>query len=182
MVNNTQLWKGQCPLRTYTDPFQSGELFLPQLRGGERNLWTSFLKAWQVTNSTAVCWLFHSALALTLPKVLGQWMQSACCSPECMTRGTCQTLGCQDLAAKLGLWGPHPLQAHVSFKPTVAQQRRCPNCTETAVDGELVVVYDVNREEKAGELEVSASWLQNYPTEATNRIALEQTPWLVSHF
>lgn len=45
-------------------------------------------------------------------------------------------------------------KAHVSFKPTVSQQRRCPNCTETAVDGELVVMYDVNREEKAGELEV----------------------------
>lgn len=74
------------------------------------------------------------------------------------------------------------MQAHVSFKPTVAQQRKCPNCTKTAVDGELVVLYDVSREEKAGELEVSASWLQNYPAEATNRVAVEQTPWLVSHF
>lgn len=45
-------------------------------------------------------------------------------------------------------------KAHVSFKPTVAQQRKCPNCTKTAVDGELVVMYDVKREEKAGELEV----------------------------
>ncbi|VFV34142.1 inter-alpha-trypsin inhibitor heavy [Lynx pardinus] len=45
-------------------------------------------------------------------------------------------------------------KAHVSFKPTVAQQRKCFNCSETAVDGELVVMYDVNREEKAGELEV----------------------------
>lgn len=45
-------------------------------------------------------------------------------------------------------------KAHVSFRPTVAQQRKCPNCTETAVDGELVVVYDVHREEKVGELEV----------------------------
>ncbi|XP_041486629.1 inter-alpha-trypsin inhibitor heavy chain H2 [Microtus oregoni] len=45
-------------------------------------------------------------------------------------------------------------KAHVSFKPTVAQQRKCPNCTQTAVDGELVVLYDVSREEKAGELEV----------------------------
>ncbi|KAF6371867.1 inter-alpha-trypsin inhibitor heavy chain 2 [Rhinolophus ferrumequinum] len=45
-------------------------------------------------------------------------------------------------------------KAHVSFKPTVAQQRKCSNCSETAVDGELVVVYDVQREEKAGELEV----------------------------
>uniref|UniRef100_A0A8C5UYL1 Inter-alpha-trypsin inhibitor heavy chain 2 n=1 Tax=Microcebus murinus TaxID=30608 RepID=A0A8C5UYL1_MICMU len=40
-------------------------------------------------------------------------------------------------------------KAHVSFKPTVEQQRICPSCLETAVDGELVVV-----EEKAGELEV----------------------------
>uniref|UniRef100_F7A9U6 Inter-alpha-trypsin inhibitor heavy chain 2 n=1 Tax=Macaca mulatta TaxID=9544 RepID=F7A9U6_MACMU len=45
-------------------------------------------------------------------------------------------------------------KAHVSFKPTVAQQRICPNCRETVVDGELVVLYDVKREEKAGELEV----------------------------
>ncbi|KAK1345624.1 hypothetical protein QTO34_008087 [Cnephaeus nilssonii] len=45
-------------------------------------------------------------------------------------------------------------KAHVSFKPTVAQQRKCSNCSETAVDGELVVVYDVNREENAGKLEV----------------------------
>ncbi|KAL4841546.1 hypothetical protein H8958_008647 [Nasalis larvatus] len=45
-------------------------------------------------------------------------------------------------------------KAHVSFKPTVAQQRICPSCRETAVDGELVVLYDVKREEKAGELEV----------------------------
>nr|KAF6431398.1 inter-alpha-trypsin inhibitor heavy chain 2 [Rousettus aegyptiacus] len=45
-------------------------------------------------------------------------------------------------------------KAHVSFRPTLAQQRKCANCSETAVDGELVVVYDVKREEKAGELEV----------------------------
>ncbi|KAK2500859.1 hypothetical protein MC885_018301 [Smutsia gigantea] len=45
-------------------------------------------------------------------------------------------------------------KAHISFKPTVAQQRKCSNCSETAVDGELVVIYDVDREEKAGELEV----------------------------
>lgn len=42
----------------------------------------------------------------------------------------------------------------MAFKPTVAQQRKCPSCSETAVDGELVVMYDVNREQKAGELQV----------------------------
>ncbi|XDA82084.1 hypothetical protein R6Z07M_011968 [Ovis aries] len=45
-------------------------------------------------------------------------------------------------------------KAHVAFKPTVAQQRKCLNCSETMVDGELVVMYDVNREEKVGELQV----------------------------
>ncbi|XP_034366318.1 inter-alpha-trypsin inhibitor heavy chain H2 isoform X1 [Arvicanthis niloticus] len=53
-------------------------------------------------------------------------------------------------------------KAHVSFKPTVTQQRKCPNCTETAVDGELVVMYDVNREEKAGELEVFNGYFVHY--------------------
>ncbi|MXQ95974.1 hypothetical protein E5288_WYG020286 [Bos mutus] len=47
-----------------------------------------------------------------------------------------------------------PQKAHIAFKPTVAQQRKCLNCSETMVDGELVVMYDVNREEKVGELEV----------------------------
>uniref|UniRef100_A0A4W2CDR0 Inter-alpha-trypsin inhibitor heavy chain 2 n=1 Tax=Bos indicus x Bos taurus TaxID=30522 RepID=A0A4W2CDR0_BOBOX len=46
-----------------------------------------------------------------------------------------------------------PQKAHIAFKPTVAQQRKCLNCSETMVDGELVVMYDVNREEKVGELE-----------------------------
>uniref|UniRef100_A0A452FV98 Inter-alpha-trypsin inhibitor heavy chain 2 n=1 Tax=Capra hircus TaxID=9925 RepID=A0A452FV98_CAPHI len=45
-------------------------------------------------------------------------------------------------------------KAHVAFKPTVAQQRKCLNCSETMVDGELVVMYDVNREEKVGELQI----------------------------
>ncbi|KAI4575300.1 hypothetical protein MJG53_011503 [Ovis ammon polii x Ovis aries] len=45
-------------------------------------------------------------------------------------------------------------KAHVAFKPTVAQQRKCLNCSETMMDGELVVMYDVNREEKVGELQV----------------------------
>lgn len=33
MANNKQLWKGQSPLRTYTDSFQSWEPFLPRYLG-----------------------------------------------------------------------------------------------------------------------------------------------------
>lgn len=61
---------------------------------------------------------------------------------------------------------PH-FKAHVSFKPTMAQQRKCPKCSSTAVDGNFVVQYDVNRETTGGELEVSVAaqlgpnlWLQ----------------------
>ncbi|NXI13072.1 ITIH2 inhibitor, partial [Irena cyanogastra] len=45
-------------------------------------------------------------------------------------------------------------KAHVSFKPTMAQQRKCPKCSSTAVDGNFVVQYDVNRETTGGELEI----------------------------
>lgn len=53
-------------------------------------------------------------------------------------------------------------KAHVAFRPTVDQQRKCPTCTETAVDGELVVIYDVNREEKAGKLQVFNGYFVHY--------------------
>ncbi|XP_037703462.1 inter-alpha-trypsin inhibitor heavy chain H2 [Choloepus didactylus] len=53
-------------------------------------------------------------------------------------------------------------KAHVSFKPTVAQQRKCSNCSETAVEGELVVMYDVNREVKAGELQVFNGYFAHF--------------------
>ncbi|XP_043092276.1 inter-alpha-trypsin inhibitor heavy chain H2 [Puntigrus tetrazona] len=46
-------------------------------------------------------------------------------------------------------------KAHVAFKPTLQQQRKCENCTESAVDGVFVVQYDVERESNAGELQVS---------------------------
>uniref|UniRef100_A0A8C5NTP7 Inter-alpha-trypsin inhibitor heavy chain 2 n=1 Tax=Junco hyemalis TaxID=40217 RepID=A0A8C5NTP7_JUNHY len=45
-------------------------------------------------------------------------------------------------------------KAHVSFKPTMDQQRKCPKCSSTAVDGNFVVQYDVNRETTGGELEI----------------------------
>ncbi|XP_034620413.1 inter-alpha-trypsin inhibitor heavy chain H2 [Trachemys scripta elegans] len=53
-------------------------------------------------------------------------------------------------------------KAHVSFKPTVAQQRKCPTCSTTAVDGNFVVTYDVHRETKAGELEIFNGYFIHY--------------------
>ncbi|XP_016334358.1 inter-alpha-trypsin inhibitor heavy chain H2-like [Sinocyclocheilus anshuiensis] len=45
-------------------------------------------------------------------------------------------------------------KAHIVFKPTLQQQRKCENCTESAVDGVFTVKYDVERESNAGELQV----------------------------
>ncbi|XP_038247207.1 inter-alpha-trypsin inhibitor heavy chain H2 [Dermochelys coriacea] len=53
-------------------------------------------------------------------------------------------------------------KAHVSFKPTVAQQRKCPTCSATAVDGNFVVTYDVHRETKAGDLEIFNGYFIHY--------------------
>ncbi|XP_018421679.1 PREDICTED: inter-alpha-trypsin inhibitor heavy chain H2 [Nanorana parkeri] len=44
-------------------------------------------------------------------------------------------------------------KAHISFRPTVDEQRECPTCPTTAVDGRLSVKYDVNRE-KSSQLQV----------------------------
>ncbi|XP_034019469.1 inter-alpha-trypsin inhibitor heavy chain H2 [Thalassophryne amazonica] len=46
-------------------------------------------------------------------------------------------------------------KAHVVFRPSVMQQKKCPNCSSSAIDGSLTVRYDVTRENSAGELQVS---------------------------
>uniref|UniRef100_A0A8C6U262 Inter-alpha-trypsin inhibitor heavy chain 2 n=1 Tax=Neogobius melanostomus TaxID=47308 RepID=A0A8C6U262_9GOBI len=46
-------------------------------------------------------------------------------------------------------------KAHIVFKPSLQQQRKCHNCTSTAIDGILNVKYDVKRDNNAAELQVS---------------------------
>lgn len=46
-------------------------------------------------------------------------------------------------------------QAHIVFKPNLQQQRKCHNCTDSAIDGAFTVLYDVSRDSNAGELQVS---------------------------
>lgn len=36
-------------------------------------------------------------------------------------------------------------QGHISFKPTLDQQRTCANCSQSALDGDFTVRYDVKR-------------------------------------
>uniref|UniRef100_A0A671Y1R2 Inter-alpha-trypsin inhibitor heavy chain 2 n=1 Tax=Sparus aurata TaxID=8175 RepID=A0A671Y1R2_SPAAU len=46
-------------------------------------------------------------------------------------------------------------KAHIVFKPNLQQQRKCDNCTGSAIDGVFSVQYDVTRDSNAGELQVS---------------------------
>ncbi|KAK2882916.1 inter-alpha-trypsin inhibitor heavy chain H2 [Channa argus] len=46
-------------------------------------------------------------------------------------------------------------KAHIVFKPSLQQQRKCENCTGSAIDGIFTTRYDVNRDSNAGELHVS---------------------------
>ncbi|KAG7225533.1 hypothetical protein INR49_004939 [Caranx melampygus] len=46
-------------------------------------------------------------------------------------------------------------KAHIVFKPNLQQQRKCENCTTSAIDGVFTVKYDVNRDSNSGELQVS---------------------------
>ncbi|CAG5927326.1 unnamed protein product [Menidia menidia] len=46
-------------------------------------------------------------------------------------------------------------KAHIVFKPTLQQQKKCENCTTSAIDGVFTVLYDVTRDSNAGELQVS---------------------------
>ncbi|XP_054480296.1 inter-alpha-trypsin inhibitor heavy chain H2 isoform X2 [Anoplopoma fimbria] len=46
-------------------------------------------------------------------------------------------------------------KAHIVFKPNIQQQRKCDNCTGTAIDGVFLIKYDVTRDSNAGELQVS---------------------------
>ncbi|XP_049633670.1 inter-alpha-trypsin inhibitor heavy chain H3 [Suncus etruscus] len=40
-------------------------------------------------------------------------------------------------------------KGHVSFEPSLDQQRSCPNCTDSLLDGDFIITYDVNRESPA---------------------------------
>uniref|UniRef100_A0A672I1N9 Inter-alpha-trypsin inhibitor heavy chain H3 n=1 Tax=Salarias fasciatus TaxID=181472 RepID=A0A672I1N9_SALFA len=45
-------------------------------------------------------------------------------------------------------------KAHISFSPTIDQQRKCPGCDGTLIDGDFIVKYDVNREKNLGDIQI----------------------------
>ncbi|XP_047439699.1 inter-alpha-trypsin inhibitor heavy chain H3-like [Mugil cephalus] len=45
-------------------------------------------------------------------------------------------------------------KAHISFSPTMDQQRKCPGCDGTLIDGDFIINYDVNREKNLGDIQI----------------------------
>ncbi|KAM7402533.1 hypothetical protein PAMP_017761 [Pampus punctatissimus] len=45
-------------------------------------------------------------------------------------------------------------KAHISFLPTMDQQRKCPGCDGTLIDGDFIIKYDVNRAESLGDIQI----------------------------
>ncbi|XP_053571779.1 inter-alpha-trypsin inhibitor heavy chain H3 [Bombina bombina] len=52
-------------------------------------------------------------------------------------------------------------KGHISFNPTIDQQRSCPNCETTLLDGDFTVTYDVNRD-SPGNLQVVNGYFVHY--------------------
>ncbi|CAN9512531.1 unnamed protein product [Ophioblennius macclurei] len=45
-------------------------------------------------------------------------------------------------------------KAHIFFSPTMDQQRKCPGCDGTLIDGDFTIKYDVNREKNLGDIQI----------------------------
>ncbi|XP_063071031.1 inter-alpha-trypsin inhibitor heavy chain H3-like [Engraulis encrasicolus] len=53
-------------------------------------------------------------------------------------------------------------RAHVSFSPTPDQQRKCPDCDGTLIDGDFIIKYDVNRAESIGDIQIVNGYFVHY--------------------
>ncbi|KAL2091387.1 hypothetical protein ACEWY4_013650 [Coilia grayii] len=53
-------------------------------------------------------------------------------------------------------------KAHVSFSPTLDQQRKCPDCDGTLIDGDFIIKYDVNRVESIGDIQIVNGYFVHY--------------------
>ncbi|XP_074861068.1 inter-alpha-trypsin inhibitor heavy chain H3-like [Carettochelys insculpta] len=60
-------------------------------------------------------------------------------------------------------------KGHVSFKPTIDQQRTCANCSTSLLDGDLTIRYDVKRD-KPGDLQIVNGYFVHFfaPTNLPN--------------
>ncbi|XP_066450770.1 inter-alpha-trypsin inhibitor heavy chain H3-like isoform X2 [Eleutherodactylus coqui] len=72
-------------------------------------------------------------------------------------------------------------KAHVEFKPTLHQQRRCPNCAGTLLDGDLRITYDVRREASAGRVQIINGYFVHYFAPANLKRLPKNVLFVIDH-
>ncbi|KAJ7998984.1 hypothetical protein DPEC_G00210680 [Dallia pectoralis] len=53
-------------------------------------------------------------------------------------------------------------KAHISFSPTLEQQRECPDCSGTLINGDFIIKYDVARAETIGDVQIVNGYFVHY--------------------
>ncbi|KAL8212381.1 UNVERIFIED_CONTAM: Inter-alpha-trypsin inhibitor heavy chain H4 [Gekko kuhli] len=53
-------------------------------------------------------------------------------------------------------------KAHITFKPTITQQRKSPELEETLLDGDFLIRYDVKRSVTAGDIQIVNGYFVHY--------------------
>ncbi|XP_056885568.1 inter-alpha-trypsin inhibitor heavy chain H3-like isoform X1 [Takifugu flavidus] len=53
-------------------------------------------------------------------------------------------------------------KAHISFSPTIEQQRKCPDCPGTIIDGDFIIKYDVNRDKSLGDIQIANGYFVHF--------------------
>ncbi|OCT85716.1 hypothetical protein XELAEV_18023887mg, partial [Xenopus laevis] len=72
-------------------------------------------------------------------------------------------------------------QAQITFKPTMDQQRKCPKCTETLLDGDFLIKYDVKRENSAGNIQIANGYFVHYFAPASLQKVPKNVVFVIDH-
>ncbi|XP_073420534.1 inter-alpha-trypsin inhibitor heavy chain H3-like isoform X2 [Dendrobates tinctorius] len=72
-------------------------------------------------------------------------------------------------------------KAHVEFKPTLQQQRRCLECGATLLDGDLRITYDVKRESSAGKVQIINGYFVHYFAPANLKRLPKNVLFVIDH-
>ncbi|XP_077133077.1 inter-alpha-trypsin inhibitor heavy chain H3-like isoform X1 [Ranitomeya variabilis] len=72
-------------------------------------------------------------------------------------------------------------KAHIEFKPSLQQQRRCPDCGATLLDGDLRITYDVKRESSAGKVQIINGYFVHYFAPANLKRLPKNVLFVIDH-
>ncbi|XP_048462661.1 inter-alpha-trypsin inhibitor heavy chain H3-like [Rhincodon typus] len=72
-------------------------------------------------------------------------------------------------------------RGHVFFKPTLEQQRKCPDCHETILDGDFIIEYDVNRDLSAGSVQIINGYFVHHFAPANLPIMPKNVIFVIDH-